>query len=157
MSAQAPLPVRTHPQQLQPCQASCLPSPLLCSSSPPPPGFRQPSQCPWVRKSVLILQDCTRTLAQALVSLTQGADLSLLWPHFPGAWPAFAAVLLVGGPRDAPSWSQAVRVVSGACTVAPKQTEPAGRRAGPALSAWGCFSRKTLWVVEHQLDLETVL
>lgn len=32
MSAQAPLPVRTHPQQLQPCQASCLPPP---SSAPP--------------------------------------------------------------------------------------------------------------------------
>ena len=32
MSAQAPLPVRTHPQQLQPCQALCLPPP---SSAPP--------------------------------------------------------------------------------------------------------------------------
>ena len=134
----------------------CLPL-LLCSSSPPPPGFRQPSQCPWVRKSVLVLQDWTWTLARTLVGLTQGADMSFLWPHLPGAWPAFAAVLLVGGPRSAPSCSQAVHVVSGACTVAPKQMEPAGRRAGPALSAQGCFSRKTLWVMKHQLDMEAVL
>ena len=62
----------------------------------------------------------------------------------PRAWLAFAAALLVGGPRDAPSCSQAVHVVSGACTVAPKQTKPTGCSVGPALSARGCFSRKTL-------------
>lgn len=98
-----------------------------------------------VRKSILgVLQDWTRTLAQALVGLTRGADVSLLWPHLTQGLASVCCSPSGGGPRNAPSFSQAVHVVSGACTVAPKQTEPTGCSVGPALSARGCFSRKTL-------------